>query len=200
MGVCVWGVGGVRRRKKDSDRRGSQCLGYQEINSGEEGGAAVCPSCFKRESGIEASGNRWNRRCPGTLEHSASVPRSPPRPAPFEVSKGVPPLLPQNQDFRSFPPPQRTDSLWPSNLRMMVSRYVFWGATWPLRTGIFWPRPLPGATSAPAPCVSVCLRAQRRPVPGGCLLRGGSRGSVPCLPACVYPPLPCTALPDRPRP
>lgn len=30
-------------------------------------------------------------------------------------------------------------SLWPSNLRMMVSRKVFCGATWPLRTGILSP-------------------------------------------------------------
>lgn len=66
---------------------------------------------------------------------------------------------------------------------------MFWGATCPLRTGILPPRPLPVATSAPAPCVSSCPRAQRSPAPGGCRPRGGPRGSAPrlCLSSAALP-------------
>lgn len=61
---------------------------------------------------FELSGTCWNRRCLGTIKrkilHSASIS---PHSAPFEVSKGVPPLLPPNQEFRSAPTLTRTLTL-----------------------------------------------------------------------------------------
>lgn len=64
-------------------------------------------------------------------------------------------------------------SLWPSNLRMMVSRKVFCGATWPLRTGILSPwagradphPPRPGPAQHRLP-VARPGRGPRTPRPG----------------------------------
>lgn len=99
---------GVFRGGSGGDRRESQHLGYQEINSGQESGTAVCPSCFERESGIEASGDRWNGKSLGTLKHSASVPPLPPHSI---QSKQRGPATPATEPRLRIVPPTSTHRL-----------------------------------------------------------------------------------------
>lgn len=73
---------------------------------------------------------------------------------------------------------------------------MFWGATWPLRTGIFPPRPLPGGSSTrlsapqPAPGLS-CVRFRVGAAPGEG--RGAPCPARPPASTLRCPPLPSAA-------